>query len=173
MLGNYFYYRTHATRDWSLCRMNIYTGEHELLRGNGITLDYSDPIPEYMVDQAVTLGGDIYYSTRVPNRLFRYNSDGDTLIMDYTDVDYFYFILHPYNDRLYFLRSNSDELNTGRLYEYNPLTNNVYSLELPDRIDPWRITVINGTLFYYAMSDLEELRYVQLSEMNRCRAGEE
>jgi hypothetical protein len=166
MLNDYFYCISHATRDWSLYKRNIYTGNSELLRGDGLTLDYSDPIPEYMVDQVTVLGEDIYYSTKVPGRIFRYNQHcEDLLIVDFAeDWGGGYFFLHTSTTKLYF--TGYGEF-AGSLFEYEPLTNNTYLLKIPDEIHSLRIAVINDVLFYYSQSDLEKLMYVELNGIDK------
>jgi hypothetical protein len=78
--GNYAYYIDHAARTFSLYRMDLSSGKVELLRGDGKTSgDEMESDNKIHVDDLAVANGNLYYTTRFPGGLFRYNpAGGDT-----------------------------------------------------------------------------------------------
>jgi len=85
-IGDDIYFIEHASRDFSIYRQSLVTGERELVRGSGIGMDrVKDLSTVTWCDKLLVLHGELYYTTRCPARLFKYG-EPDELIADFSDT---------------------------------------------------------------------------------------
>lgn len=92
--GSYAYYTVHAERTFSLYSINLNTKKVKMLRGNGKTKESRQNFEnEINIDQVIVAGGELYYSTRLPNRIYKYIEDGeDILLKQFSDSEYHYLL---------------------------------------------------------------------------------
>ena len=84
VLDKYVYYISHAQRDFTIYKLNLETREEEKVRGEGITR--LDPEEVTMYDDVAEVGGELYYTTRYPHKLYKYVEGGEDELIAEVEV---------------------------------------------------------------------------------------
>lgn len=146
-LNDYFYYTDHGERTFSIYRKNLNTQQIELLRGDGRTKGRSKP-EKILYDRLIAVGNDLFYSTRNPVGIYRYDEKGqDVVIKDFSKDE----TISPYSSM--WLASDGEALyytlKDGSLYKYSPESEEITEVYTSQRfIHPQTIAIIFDVLFY-------------------------
>lgn len=155
-LGDKFYYIDHAQRTFSIYEQDINTGEISLLRGDGITHFEGG---NNMVDQVAVVEGELYYTTRLPCKVYRFESSGeDPLLADFSDDDNLSLLyLSEGNGKLYY---RHDEEETQKFYEYDTATQgNTLLAQVEETAHVRSYIVFNQMLLYSVYSNNGYVHY--------------
>ena len=149
---NYAYYIDHAQRTFSIYRKNLKTGETILLRGDGKTKErYEEPsVPLY--DNLVFVGNQLYYTTRLPYTLRKYDENGPDPILARTQ-DRFFGSLEPSKDALYYVTATEKE-NISLLWKLDVASGNSMQIKQLVGFSPFDdMKIVDGRIFYYSSTE--------------------
>lgn len=145
--GEYCYYIDHSQRTFSIYRMNIETGQTELVRGDGLTAGVG-VYNKWLYDEVVCYHGEIYYTIRRTGDIYRYQEEGnDEMILDLSALEVgLEFIQCPYYPNLcFFTIANGRE----HVYEYDEEGNFNLLVSFDKEIFDWqRILVTESAVFW-------------------------
>lgn len=140
--NNKFYYTDHAERTFSIFSKDLETGNITLERGEGKT--YANG-REFLYDQVQVVDNKIYYTTRLPNRVYEFSDEGDDkLIEDFSNKDAFIY-LSGKNKLLYYAIEEE-------LYSYDISSGEKKFVSNISRFEASKsFGVIKNTIFYYTV----------------------
>lgn len=146
----YAYYTDHAARTFSLYRMNILTRKVERLRGTGVLKEKNEN--SLRIDNFEIINHQLYYSTRLPSRLYEYHEDGEDEEI-YNTEDSFIYLSFYGGDLLFVTTANKD--NKSNLYRYNRDSKKVNFIKKLTDFDPTHGIQVGYGYGYYTRSDGE------------------
>lgn len=143
ILDSDLYYTEHASRTFTIYRMNMTTGKSQILLGDGI-YDEKKTTKTLYKDLCVTENA-LYFATRQPTGIYRYEKGASIPIHIDDTIDEF--SITAYKGRVYFVTQNGEK---SHLMEYRSDTNAVK--KLADISDYSRTVTIQDDQFYYVSS---------------------
>lgn len=111
--GDSAFFIDHAQKTFSIFEKSLNTGEVKLVRGNGKFDSYN----KELFDNVLSVNGELYYTKRLPSRIYKYNSDGEDSLILNIGTDDLISGLYSYQGKLYYAYSYGTD--AGKLYLYN------------------------------------------------------
>ena len=150
--GNTCYFGDHATRTFSIYRLDMDTGEVEMIIGDG--KDWNDET-KTRYDSAISHHGKLYYTVRGIPQIYIYNEDGeDNPILDELDEASIIRILYnsAYENLCYWI----DDGTQVTLCEYDAQGNITELLRVDKKDDPYftaSVWVVDSAVFWKNTED--------------------
>ena len=137
---NFLYHIDHAGRTFTVYRTDLTTGQQEILLGDGTYEGKSSG--ETLYKHFCLLDGVLYYTTKRPSGLYRYENGQNTLISSSDAINEF--SLCTDNGSIYYVERAD---NKADLKEYDPATGNVRQVVTVS--DFSRFAAVRHACFFY------------------------
>ena len=157
------YYIDHALKSFSIYEYDMHTNEKKLILGDGQgKRGGTAKIDAELFDGVFLLDNELYYTRRIPYQLYKYNADGeDILIAEIPDNKYDVFSVYAGDDKIYYRIGND-------FYEYTPENKETKKLIAVEKITSndgnSEFIVVNDTLIYYEDENSENICYLKLDD---------
>ncbi len=144
--GNTLYHIDHGSRTFTIYRTDLTAGQQEILLGDGTYEGKGSD--ETVYKQFCLLNGVLYYTTKSPSGLYRYENGQSTLISDNDAIDEF--SLCTDNGSIYYVERDDTQ---ATLMEYCPATGSVETVTTVS--DYHRTETVKDACFYYSSYDAD------------------